>query len=375
MIKREIEKELKALLYKKKAIVVFGARQVGKTTLLETVFSGERGVLWLNGDEAATKAIFSDSVSKESLEPYVKGNKVLIIDEAQRINNIGLKLKILQDAYKDEIQIIATGSSSFDLADKVNEPLTGRKWEFRMFPLKFSEMAAHHGLLKEQNSLSTRLRYGYYPDVVSNPGSEKLILTNLVNDNMYKDVYKFEDIRKPEAFENLVRALAFQIGCEVNMTELSGLLGLDQQTIKKYIRLLEQSFLIFKLSPYSTNLRNEIKANSKYYFYDVGIRNALIGAFDEIEYRTDIGHLFENFVIAELAKALMSESVGSFGYFWRAKSGSEIDFVKPSGYSISAYEIKWNPKAKFKIPKAFSDKYNIDKTQMIHRENYWELLL
>jgi predicted AAA+ superfamily ATPase len=375
MIKRDIEQEISKYLYKGKAIVIMGARQVGKTTLLESLFGDEKGVLWLNGDEAGTKAVLGDDLSKQSFLPYAKGSKIIIIDEAQRIRDIGIKLKILQDAYKKDVQIIATGSSSFDLANKINEPLTGRKWEFKMFPLKFSEMAVEHGLLAERQSLDTRLRFGYYPEVVTNPGDEQAILRNLADDNLYKDVYKFEEIRKPEAFESLARALAFQIGSEVNVSELSALLGLDHATVKKYLRLLEQSYTVFRLGPYSANLRNEIKSSSKYYFYDVGLRNALIGAFEPVSRRTDIGHLFENFVVAEFAKKLMPKAVGSFAYFWRTKQGGEIDFVRADGYDVSAYEIRWNPKSKGKFPKPFIEKYLPTKCKTLHRDNFFEELI
>ena len=261
-----------------------------------------------------------------------------------------------------------------DLANEINEPMTGRKWIYKMFPLSFAEMVDHTNLVEEQMNLENRLLYGYYPDVVRSPGNEREILNALANDNLYKDIFKWENIKKPLVFEKLVKALAMQVGSQVSINELSNLCAADNKTIERYIRLLEQTFTIFRLGSFSTNLRNELKSSEKYYFYDVGIRNAVIGAFEPVGIRQDMGHLFENFVIAELAKKLMPGSVGSFGYFWRTTAQQEVDFVTESGKNIIAYEIKWNPKVKAHLPKTFIEKYN-PVIKFINRENFHEVLI
>jgi predicted AAA+ superfamily ATPase len=371
MIKRNLETLIQSYLKRKKAVIILGARQVGKTTLLNSMFAPGPGVLWLNADESGTRAIF-ENLSAASFKSYLGKHKTVIIDEAQRIENIGLKLKILQDAYGKEIQFIATGSSSFDLANKINEPMTGRKWEFKMYPLTFTEMAEHHGLLAERNLLETRLLYGYYPDVVQNPGSEGEILSGLVNDNLYRDVFKWQEIRKPVQFENLAKALAYQIGSQVSMAELGVIAGLDKNTAEKYVRLLEQSFIIFRLGSFSRNLRNELKASSKFYFYDLGIRNALIGDFSPALARQDIGHLFENLVIAEFIKHRDPFAVGAPGYFWRTTAGQEIDFLTDGGGKLSAYEIKWNPKIRAAFPRTFTEHYQPAVQAILHRDNFFE---
>jgi predicted AAA+ superfamily ATPase len=373
IIERSIKADIEKKLFSEKAIVVFGARQVGKTTLLHDLFDKRNDVLWLNGDDAAAIALFED-VTAQKFNSVVGQNKILVVDEAQRIQNIGLKLKIIHDKLKSKFQIIATGSSSFDLANEINEPMTGRKWTYKMFPLSFAEMVRHTNLIEEQMNLENRLLYGYYPDVVNNPGEEQAILRELANDNLYKDIFKWENIKKPVVFEKLVRALALQIGSQVSINELSNLCNADNKTVERYIRLLEQSFVIFRLGSFSTNLRTELKSSAKYYFYDVGIRNAVIEAFETVGIRQDIGHLFENFIIAELAKKLMPCSVGSFGYFWRTTQQQEVDFVTMSGRNITAYEIKWNPGVKAHISKTFAEKYN-PSVKFINRENFYEVLV
>ncbi|MHC6204327.1 ATP-binding protein [Breznakiellaceae bacterium SP9] len=369
-IQRSIKPNIEGKLLSEKAIVIYGARQVGKTTLLHDLLDKRSDVLWLSGDDAATIAFFEE-VTAQKFNSLVGKNNILVVDEAQRIHNIGLKLKIIHDNLKSKFQIIATGSSSFDLA---NEPMTGRKWIYKMFPLSFAEMVAHTNLIEERMNLENRLLYGYYPDVVQNPGNEREILNALANDNLYKDIFKWENIKKPLVFEKLVKALAMQVGSQVSTNELANLCAADNKTIERYIRLLEQSFTIFRLGSFSTNLRNELKSSEKYYFYDVGIRNAVIGAFEPLGIRQDMGHLFENFIIAELAKRLMPFAVGSFGYFWRTTQQQEIDFVTVSGNTVTAHEIKWNPNVKTRISKTFIEKYN-PTVKFINRENFHEILI
>ena len=248
----------------------------------------------------------------------------MVIDEAQRIEDIGLRLKLITDQIND-VQLIATGSSSFDLANKINEPLTGRKWEYKIYPISFKEMVNHHGLLEEKRMLPHRLIYGYYPEIVNNPGEEKEILKQLSDSYLYKDILMWEQIKKPDKLLKLLQALAFQVGSQVSYNELAQTCGMDSKTVEKYIILLEQTFIIFRLGSFSRNLRNELKNSKKIFFYDNGIRNALIANFSPAETRTDIGALWENFLISERVKALHYSNKWSNYWYWRTKEQKEID--------------------------------------------------
>lgn len=369
MIERYLGKIIQSKLGSGKAIIVFGARQVGKTTLLKEMFAGE-DTLWLNGDEEEVRAAF-ENLSAASFAAIIGKRRVLVIDEAQRIRDIGLKLKIIQDNYGDKVQIVATGSSSFDLANQVNEPLTGRKWEYRMYPVSFSEMVAHQGLIAERGSLESRLLYGYYPDIVMHLDDAKERLNQLVSDNLYKDILNLDGINKPTKLEKLLQALAFQIGSQVSINELATLVGLDNKTVEKYLSLLEQSLIIFRLPSFARNLRNELSSSSKYYFYDTGVRNALIDDFRPVGLRQDIGHLFENFIIAELQKTIVRRKQ----YFWRTSQQQEVDYLTESDGVISAMEIKWNENKSARLPKTFIDSYNPVKIDYVNRENYHQVLL
>ena len=296
MIKRIIDGLLQNRIGKGKAIILMGARQVGKTTVLKRIFDGNDDVLWLNADEQDVRNIFENATSTR-LAAFFRNKKIVVIDEAQRIADIGIKLKLITDQMP-EIQLVATGSSSFELANRTNEPLTGRKWEFKMFPLTFGEMAEHNGLLEEKRMLVHRLVYGYYPEVVSKPEDEEALLKMLANSYLYKDIFTIESIHRPEKVVKLLQALAYQIGSEVSYNELAQMCSMDSKTVEKYISLLEQAYIIFRLPTYSKNLRNELKNGRKIFFWDCGIRNAVIGNFLPMEQRTDAGALFENFVIA-----------------------------------------------------------------------------
>jgi predicted AAA+ superfamily ATPase len=358
-----------------KAVVLLGARQVGKTTLLRSLVPDDpaRPALWLNADEARVRALFED-VSAAAFAPYLANRALVVIDEAQRVEDIGVKLKILQDAFGSQVQFVATGSSSFELANKINEPLTGRKWELRLHPLSAAEMVAHHGLFEEEGLLDTRLSFGWYPEVVTRPDLASQILTELTNDTLYKDIFALRDVRRAEPFERLVRALAYQIGSQVNTTELASLTGLDRKTVTGYIRLLKQAFIVFSVGSYSRNLRNELKASSKIYFWDVGVRNAVIGDFSPPSARGDLGHLFENFVVAELAKGASNAGLSDRLYFWRTTAGQEVDLVVESPDGIAAYEAKWNPAAKARFPRGFLAAYPEATTTVVNRANAVRLL-
>lgn len=350
-----------------------GARQVGKTTLLRQIFEKEESLLWLNGDETDVQALFKD-ISATRLKAIFGNKKYIIIDEAQRIPDIGLRLKLITDQIPD-IQLIATGSSSFDLANKVNEPLTGHKWEFKMYPLSFGEMVNHHGLLDEKRLIPHRLVYGYYPEIVANPGDEKDLLKQLSDSYLYKDILMWELIKKPDRLLKLLQAIAYQVGSQVSYSELGQICGMDSKTVEKYISLLEQTFIVFRLSSFSRNLRNELKNSKKIYFYDNGIRNALIANFSQVETRTDVGALWENFLISERIKFLHYSNAWTNYWFWRTKEQKEIDFIEESDGLIKAYEFKWNPDAKYKKPSLFLDNYTGSSFEVIHRDNVETFLL
>lgn len=367
MIHRFLSKKIEQKLFKKKAILLMGARQVGKTSLLKKMFSHRTDVLWLNGDEQDIRQLF-ESISSTRLQAYIGNNKIVVIDEAQHIYDIGLKLKLITDNIED-VQLIATGSSAFELANKVNEPLTGRKWEYRLFPVSFDEMVKHHGLLEEKRLIPHRLLYGYYPEVVNHQGNEKEVLRQLSDSFLYKDILMWEQIKKPDKLLKLLQALAFQVGSQVSYNELGQLCGLDSKTVEKYIILLEQTFIIFRLSSFSRNLRNELKNSRKIYFYDNGIRNALIANFNQIELRTDVGALWENFIISERIKHLHYSEKWKNYWYWRTKDQKELDFVEESDGQIFAYEFKWNPSAKVKKPKQFLENYPDSIFETIHPGN------
>jgi predicted AAA+ superfamily ATPase len=373
MIERKLEHTIKQQLFKGKAMVILGARQTGKTTLLHQITQKMSNVLWLNADEPDTVALFENSTSTR-FKAIFAGKKTVVIDEAQRISEIGLKLKLITDQLPD-IQLIVTGSSAFELANKINEPLTGRKWEHRLFPLSFSEMVNYHGFMEENRLLKHRLIYGYYPEVVTGEGNEKNILKQLTDSYLYKDILMWEQIKKPEKLVKLMQALALQIGSEVTYNNLGNLLEMDNQTVEKYIQLLEQTFVIFRLPAFSRNHRKELKRGRKIYFYDCGIRNALIANFSLPELRTDIGALWENFIISERMKFLHYNQIWANSYFWRTQDQQEIDYIEERDGVLHAFEIKWNPKKKATLSKSFSEIYPNNQFEVVHLENYEAFLL
>jgi predicted AAA+ superfamily ATPase len=373
MIERKLDRIIKNKLNKSKVIILMGARQVGKTTLLKSIFQNSKDFLWINGDEFDIQTLF-ENVSSARLKNVFAKNKIVVIDEAQRIKDIGLKLKLISDELKN-IQIVATGSSSFDLANKVNEPLTGRKWEYKMYPLSFGEMVEYHSLIEEKRLLPQRLIYGYYPDIVNNLGEEKERLKLLSDSYLYKDILAFERVQKPEKLLKLLQAIAFQIGSQVSYSELGQMCGLDVKTVEKYIVLLEQCYVVFRLGSFSRNLRNELKNSKKIYFYDNGIRNSIIAEFSIAETRSDIGALWENFLASERKKKLEYEQLWKNTYFWRTCEQKEIDYIEESDGIIEAFEFKWNPNKKYKIPKQFSDNYKCNKFTIVTPDNISDFLL
>ncbi len=368
MIDRILEKEIDRLLFKGKAIIVLGARQTGKTTLLQKITGNKKNTLWLNADDPDTVSLF-ENITSSRLKIVLAGYTIVIIDEAQRIPNIGLKLKLITDQIK-EIQLLATGSSAFELANKINEPLTGRKWEYNLFPLSFSEMVKHHGFMEENRLIPHRLVYGYYPEVVNNPGNERNVLKQISDSYLYKDILMWERIKKPEKLIKLLQALSFQVGSEVSYNSLATFLEIDNQTVEKYIQLLEQTFIIFRLPAYSRNHKKELKRGRKIYFYDNGIRNALIANFNFPELRNDVGALWENFIISERFKHIHYNNIWANSYFWRTQDQQEIDYIEDRNGVLHAYEIKWNSKKAPKLSKTFSRTYPEHEYQIINPTNY-----
>jgi len=374
MVKRTLQELIEVFLFKKKTIIIYGARQVGKTTLVEELVKNlTEQTLFLNGDDADVRELFTNA-SATRLHPVIGRHKIVIIDEAQRIPETGLVLKIIHDNFKD-IQLLATGSSSFELANKVNEPLTGRKFEFFLHPLSFGEMVSHHGFLTEKRLLEHRLIYGYYPDIALNVGEELKLLKNLVSSYLYKDLFVLEQIQKPVLLERILKALALQTGNEVSFSELAQLLGSDRSTIEKYIDFLEKAYIIFCLNGLNRNVRNEIKKGRKIYFYDNGVRNAVLGNFSPINARADAGPLWENFVISERYKFLSNKDIEFNRYFWRTTQQQEIDYIEEYQGKYSAYEIKWNPGARAALSRTFSNAYPGTEFKIITPENMNEFIM
>ena len=373
MITRILSKEIDKRLFDGKAIIIQGARQVGKTSLLHSKFDGNPDVLWLEGDNLETQLLF-ENFSLPFAKTLIGDKKILIIDEAQNILNIGIKLKIIIDQMKD-IQIVATGSSSFDLANKINEPLTGRKWEYKLYPISFAEMVAYHGIFQEYSMLEQRLVYGYYPEVVMQKAENMIeILQGVATSYLYKDVLKWENIQKSDRMVKLLQALAFQVGSQVSYTELGRICGLDAKTIEKYILLLEQAYIIFRLTSFSRNQRNELKFSKKIYFYDNGIRNALIANFNPVNLRNDVGALWENFLISERQKKNHYSRSYANSWFWRTQTQKEIDYLEEKDGVIYAFEIKWSKNKKTSVPSDFIKSYPNAIYTTITPENFYEFI-
>jgi len=371
MIKRTIEERIESKIGRGKAIMVIGPRQVGKTTMIRK-FLSDKDYKFFDGDDPVIRETLN-TPNTEEIRVLLGNKKVVFIDEAQRINNIGLTMKIIIDQFKD-VQLWISGSSSFSLFNELNEPLTGRKWEYELFPISWEEYESSIGYLESKMQLKNRLRFGMYPDVINNPGEEIEILRTLVESYLYKDILSYSGIKKPEVLDKLIRALALQVGSEVNYNELSRLVGVDKNTIEKYITVLEQGYVIFRLSSFSRNVRNEIKKGKKIYFYDNGIRNMVIKSMNELEFRSDLGALWENFLVSERIKQNRYKLRLASSYFWRTTQQQEIDYVEEVNMNLYAYEFKWNPKKKVKISKTFTDEYGAE-SKVISKENFRDFVI
>ncbi len=361
-------------LFKGKVIIVLGARQVGKTTVSKTLINSVENGLYVNCERLVIQELLA-GLNPEKIKSFVGNALLVVFDEAQKVQNIGALLKLLVDTYP-EIQWVATGSSSFDLANQVNEPLTGRNVKFLMFPLWIGELASLENRLVSHEKLESILRFGLYPDIYLRPETEKrALLEELATDYLYRDVLELQSVKNPTVLMNLLKALALQLGNEVSLREMSGLLGVAIETIQRYLNLLEQSFVIFKLGPFSRNIRSELNKTQKYYFYDLGIRNSLINNFNPIALRTDQGALWENFCILERMKMHAAKGRKLSMYFWRTYEQNEIDLIEDYDGKLHAIELKWNPKRKVKMPKVFAEAYPDSDFTVIHPGNYWEFLV
>ena len=373
MIKRFLENQIVENFPLKKAVIIYGARQVGKTTISNHLIKGIKNqTIVFNGDEPDVRTLF-ENAGTVKLQNMIGSHKFVVIDEAQKITEIGNIIKLITDNIP--VQLIVTGSSSFDIANYTKEAMTGRKLEYTLYPFCFAELVDDKGLLNEKRMLNHHLIFGSYPDVVKHTDKAKILLKSLASSYLYRDVLSLESIKKPDLVDKLIKALALQIGSEVSYFELSRLLGVDKATIEKYIDVLEKSFIIFRLNSFSRNVRNELKKSKKIYFWDNGIRNAVIGNFTDVEMRTDVGQLWENYLISERLKINSYSDKDTFSYFWRTTQQQEIDYVEVENNNIYAYEFKWNTLKKASIPLTFTNAYQPKEKLIISPDNYEVFLL
>ncbi len=366
-INRLLKEKLVYWLNKRKVLVLTGARQVGKTTLLKNLFKDEE-ILWLNGDDPAVRTRL-DTITISGIKDLIGDYKIVVIDEVQRILNPGILLKMMIDNFP-EVQFVATGSSALEISDKVFEPLTGRHILFHLYPFAQAEIYPTKSAFELEQQLPFHLRYGSYPDVVVNPTDAEVLLKNLAGQYLYKDVLVWKDIRKPELLDKLLKLLAYQVSAEVSINELANALKVKSETIENYIDLLEKSFVVFRLKSYSTNERKEVTKMNKIYFWDNGIRNAIIDDFRPLELRNDIGALWENFLVSERMKMKAWKEISTKSYFWRNKQQREVDYIEEQYGELTAYEMKWNTQKNHKVTLAFTNAYPSAKTEIITPLNF-----
>lgn len=380
LVTRQLEQVIKDHMFRGKAIILIGARQVGKSTLFGQILGDPRQgvpqgqILSICCDDSEQRTVIEDA-NLMDLRQYLAGKRIVMVDEAQRIKGVGVKLKLITDHFKD-VQLLVTGSSSFLLQGQLNEPLTGRKFEYHLYPLSTQELYSDGGLLRTRQTFESRLVYGSYPDVVTGADNPRDVLMNLSGSYMYQDLLSMEGVRKPALLEKLLVALALQLGNEVSYNELAQTVGTDNKTVEKYVDLLEKCYIIFRLNGLSRNLRNELKKSKKIYFYDNGIRNAVIQQFAPIAMRNDMGALWENFFISERMKR--NHYTGHYCniYFWRTTSQQEIDYIEECDGKMTAFEMKWNPKrGRVTFPKAFLEGYDISETVVVTPDNYLDWLM
>lgn len=371
---RSLKAKIIPWLFQGKVIILYGPRQVGKTTLANQIINEHPDSLYLNCERTSVRDLLLQR-NITQIKDYIGNARLVVFDEAQKIANIGEILKLLIDTYP-KIQYIATGSSSFDLSNVLSEPLTGRNVKFIMYPLSIVEMATVYDKFQQDEMIDQLLLYGSYPDIVPRPVDQKLkLLDELTNDYLFRDVLQFDNIRKSDVLFNLLKAIALQTGSEVSVRELSGLLKVAVDTVQRYLTLLEKSFVIFSLPSFSRNLRNEIAKGHKYYFYDLGIRNNLLQNFTPIATRNDIGQLWENFCLIERIKYNQASDRRVNYYFWRTYQQKEIDLIEEHSGQLHAFEFKWSEKGKAKMPDNFNLAYPDTTFQVVNRRNYHNFLM
>jgi predicted AAA+ superfamily ATPase len=372
MVDRIIYKSIESQLFKGKTILLTGARQTGKTSLVKNIIKNNEGVYY-NCEIQEVKELLS-STSISTLSKLIPKSKLLVFDEAQDIDDIGKKIKILHDEFPD-IQIIATGSSSFELLNRASEPLTGRSREFMLYPVSLQEIINDIGIVYAKGIISDLLVFGSYPEVYNTASNDEKIdaLTNISSNYLYKDTLKYEDIKKPLVFKKLLTILALQIGSEVSLNKLSNEVNVSIQTVEKYIDILEKNYIIFSLMSFSRNLIKEISKSRKYYFYDLGLRNSIINNFNPITLRQDVGQIWENFCVIERVKHNQYSKLHKNLYFWRTYDQQEIDLVEEYDGKLSTFEFKFNAE-KAKFPKIFAETYTNTSFKLINQKNVFDLL-
>lgn len=375
LIQRKIKEQLtEQLINSGKVMILYGPRQAGKSTLSQMVIN-DTGLktLSVNADQLKYIDVLS-SRDLNRLTALVDGYELLFIDEGQRVPEIGINLKILHDELP-ELKILVTGSSSFLLSQRVTEPLTGRKIIHTLLPVSTGELSLHFNRFELDDRLNERLIYGQYPEVIKTAGNKARedYLREISESYIFKDILELENIKYPLKIRDILRLLAFQTGSQVSINELGSQLGLNRETIERYIHLLEQSFIIFRLEAFSTNPRKEVSKSQKFFFYDNGIRNVFADNFNALNLRNDVGLLWENFIISERRKKLVSERQYTSTFFWRTYNGVELDYIEKSGEELSAFEIKFT-KSKPKVPRSWVENYG-NNYQCITRENYLDFVI
>jgi predicted AAA+ superfamily ATPase len=375
-IERFLLPKIKEALIPGKVIVLYGPRQVGKTTLAKDLLAQipDKG-RFINADELRYREILG-SQSLPKLNELVHDTEVLVIDEAQRVPEIGLNLKILIDAHP-EVKLLATGSASFDLANKIGEPLTGRKLTFNLYPVSYPEMSQTLGSWEARDMLDEWLIWGGYPDIVTTPAPElrERLLGELVGAYLYRDILELEGLRRADKIVDLLRLLAFQIGQEVSLSELATSLAINRQTVEKYLDLLEKVFVVFRVRGFSRNQRKEVTKNARYYFFDNGVRNSLIQNFNPLALRNDVGQLWENFLMVERRKANQYADRSVNSYFWRTYDQKEIDLIEEYAGKLFGYEFKWKETSiKKAVKQEFLSNYSEAELKVVNQENFGEFL-
>jgi hypothetical protein len=359
-----------------KVLILYGARQVGKTTLVSKLLAATRlRSKLINADELTYREALS-SQNKQTLGELLGESQLLVIDEAQRVPNIGLNLKILVDHFP-HAAIIATGSASFDLANKVSEPLTGRTLTFNLYPVAFGELRQTYGTFETRSQLERWMIWGCYPAIATteSPALRQRLLGELAGAYLYRDLLEFEGLRRSEKIVDLLRLLAFQIGQEVSLSELASSLAINRATVERYLDLLEKVFVIFKVRGFSRNLRKEITKNSRYYFFDNGVRNTLIQNFNPLRLRNDTGQLWENFLMVERLKTNQFADRSVNTYFWRTYDQKEIDCIEEREGRLYGYELKWQGEMRPATKKEFSRTYPNAQVTTVNRDNFEEFII